>query len=115
MTNEPESHSPVDAGAAAAPIDCDVAIVGGGMVGASLALALAALPLRVVVVEAVPPEADSQPSFDTRTTALSNGSRRVFQGLGVWDEIVRSATPIRRIHVSDRGHFGFARLSAEEQ
>jgi 2-octaprenyl-6-methoxyphenol hydroxylase len=102
------------AATAAAP-DCDVAIVGGGMVGASLALALAPLGLRVVVVEAVLPEEDAQPSFDERTIALSNGTRRIFQGLGVWDEILRGATPIRRIHVSDRGRFGSARLSAEEQ
>ena len=93
----------------------DVAIVGGGMVGASLALALSALPLEVVVIEATPPEDGAQPSFDTRTTALSNGTRRIFEGLGVWDEIVREATPIRRIHVSDRGHFGSAVVDAAEQ
>jgi 2-octaprenyl-6-methoxyphenol hydroxylase len=97
------------------PPDCDVAIVGGGMVGASLALAIAPLGLRVVVIEAVLPEEDAQPSFDERTIALSNGTRRIFQGLGVWDEILRGATPIKRIHVSDRGRFGTARLSAEEQ
>jgi 2-octaprenyl-6-methoxyphenol hydroxylase len=94
---------------------CDVAIVGGGMVGASLALALAALPLDVVVVEAVEPEDGSQPSFDSRTIALSNGTRRIFSGLGVWDEIAREATPIRKIHVSDRGRFGTALIDAAEQ
>lgn len=111
---DPTAASAADP-APAAPADCDVAIVGGGMVGASLALALAGLPLRVVVVEAVPPEADAQPSFDARTIALSNGTRRIFQGLGAWDEIARGATPIRRIHVSDRGRFGTARLDAAEQ
>ncbi len=99
----------------AAGLDCDIAIVGGGMVGASLALALAALPLQVVVIEAAPPEDDAQPSFDSRTTALSNGTRRVFEGLGVWDEIAREATPIRRIHISDRGRFGSAVIDAAEQ
>jgi 2-octaprenyl-6-methoxyphenol hydroxylase len=94
---------------------CDVAIVGGGMVGASLALALGSLPLDVVVIEAVPPDADRQPSFDARTTALSNGTRRIFAGLGLWDELAREATPIRRIHVSDRGRFGATRLDAAEQ
>jgi 2-octaprenyl-6-methoxyphenol hydroxylase len=94
---------------------CDVAIVGGGMVGASLALALTALPLDVVVVEAVEPEDGSQPSFDSRTTALSNGTRRIFAGLGVWEEIAREATPIRKIHVSDRGRFGSALIDAAEQ
>lgn len=94
---------------------CDVAIVGGGMVGASLALALAALPLEVVVIEAVEPEDGSQPSFDSRTIALSNGTRRIFSGLGVWDEIAREATPIHKIHVSDRGRFGSALIDAAEQ
>jgi 2-octaprenyl-6-methoxyphenol hydroxylase len=96
-------------------VDCDVCIVGGGLVGASLALALAALPLEVVVIEAVPPEDESQPSFDARTTALSNGTRRIFDGLGIWDEIRRDATPIRRIHVSERGRFGTAVVDAAEQ
>ena len=94
---------------------CDVAIVGGGMVGASLALALSSLPLDVVVIEAASPDGGPQPSFDSRTTALSNGSRRIFAGLGVWDEIARAATPIRRIHVSDRGRFGSAVIDAVEQ
>ena len=94
---------------------CDVAIVGGGMVGASLALALAALPLAVVVVEPTEPDVGPQPSFDRRTTALANGSRRIFAGLGVWDEIALAATPIHRIHVSDRGRFGSALIDAAEQ
>ncbi|MBS0394515.1 MAG: 2-octaprenyl-6-methoxyphenyl hydroxylase [Proteobacteria bacterium] len=85
------------------------------MVGGSLALALSALPLSVVVIEAVEPEDGSQPSFDSRTIALSNGTRRVFAGLGVWDEIGREATPIRRIHVSDRGHFGSAVIDAADE
>ncbi len=85
------------------------------MVGLSLAAALADLPLDVVVIEPVAPDAGDQPSFDARTTALSGGSRRVLEGVGVWPAVARQATPIRRIHVSERGAFGFARLSAEEQ
>jgi len=94
---------------------CDVAIAGGGMVGLSLAAALADLPLDVVVIEPVAPEADQQPSFDSRTTALSGGSRRVLEGIGVWAAVAGQATPIRRIHVSERGAFGAARLTAAEQ
>ncbi len=92
-----------------------VAICGGGLVGATLAVALAQLDLDVVLIESHPFGAVDQPSFDERTTALSNGSRRVFQGLGIWPLIEREATPIRRIHVSDKGRFGFARIAAEEQ
>jgi len=118
-------------------ISCDVAIVGGGMVGASLALALAATPLSVVMIEAAPPEpalplsggegaggggtggggtgeGAAPPSFDDRTTALGNGARRIFQTLGVWEQIVTQAAPIHEIHVSDAGRFGFARLVAAE-
>ncbi|HEU5467963.1 MAG TPA: FAD-dependent monooxygenase, partial [Steroidobacteraceae bacterium] len=94
---------------------CDVAIAGGGMVGLSLAAALAELPLDVVVIEPVAPDADAQPSFDSRTTALSAGSRRVLEGIGAWAAVAGGATPIRRIHVSERGAFGTAILTAEEQ
>jgi 2-octaprenyl-6-methoxyphenol hydroxylase len=93
----------------------DIAIVGGGMVGASLAVALQGLGVRAALIEAVPHDAASQPSFDERTTALSNGSRRILDTLGVWSGIAAMATPIRRIHVSDQGHFGFARIDAAEQ
>jgi 2-octaprenyl-6-methoxyphenol hydroxylase len=93
----------------------DVVIVGGGMVGASLAVAVAPLGLRVALVEAIPHDAASQPSFDERTTALSNGSRRILETMGVWPAVAASSSAIRRIHVSDQGHFGFARIDAAEQ
>ena len=93
----------------------DVAIAGGGLVGASLALALAGLKLKVVLIEAHPFGSTDQPSFDDRTTALSNGSRRIFDGIGVWPLLEREATPIRRIHISDQGRFAFARIDAREQ
>ena len=96
-------------------VDCDVAIAGGGLVGASLALALAPLGLKVALVEAVAPGGGDHPSFDERTTALANGSARIFRSLGVWRHMEREATPIRRIHVSDQGRFGVARIDAAEQ
>lgn len=102
-------------GGAGLPRACDVAIVGGGLVGASLALALSGGSRRVLLIEGVAPDSSAQPSFDERTTALGNASRRIFQGLGVWDELAREAAPIRAIHVSDADHFGCARLRAEEQ
>lgn len=96
-------------------LSVDVAIAGGGLVGASLALALAKLQLKVALIEAAPFGAVDQPSFDDRTTAISNGSRRIFEALGVWPLIEREATAIRRIHVSDQGRFGFTRIDAREQ
>lgn len=96
--------------------DVDIAIVGGGMVGASLALALVPSPLRVALVEGVDPTAAAlQPSFDDRTTALGNGTRRILEALGVWQQVRSEAAPIRAIHVSDAGRFGFARLEAAQQ
>jgi 2-octaprenyl-6-methoxyphenol hydroxylase len=96
-------------------VKVDVAIVGGGMVGASLALALRGLGVDVVLVEGVAPGSGAQPSFDDRTTALGNASRRIFESLGVWGDIAPQAAGIRTIHVSDAGRFGFARLRSEEQ
>ncbi|MEO7207863.1 MAG: 2-octaprenyl-6-methoxyphenyl hydroxylase [Steroidobacteraceae bacterium] len=93
----------------------DVAIVGGGMVGATLGVALAPLKLRVALIEAIPHNAATQPSFDERTTALSNGSRRILETIGVWPALSAVATPIAKIHVSDQGRFGFARIDAKEQ
>lgn len=99
----------------AAKQSVDIAIVGGGMVGASLGVALAPLGLSVALVEAVAYDSASQPSFDERTTALSNGSRRILETLGVWSDVQAQATPIRKIHVSEQGRFGFARIDAAEQ
>jgi len=95
--------------------DFDLAIAGGGLVGASLALALAPLRLRIALVEGVAPGGGGHPSFDERTTALANGSVRIFKSLGVWRHMEREATPIRRIHVSEQGRFGTARIDAAEQ
>ena len=102
--------------APAAPLlEIDVAIVGGGMVGASLAAALAGTGRRLLLIESVPFGTAAQPSFDERTTALGNVSRRIFEGLEVWTAMAPEAAPIRAIHVSEAGRFGFSRLSAAEQ
>lgn len=93
----------------------DVAIVGGGMVGASFALALRDTSLRVLLIEGVQPDSATQPSFDERTTALGNGSRQIFESLGAWAGMAAESAPIRSIHVSDAGRFGVARLDAKEQ
>jgi len=96
--------------------DFDILIVGGGLVGASLARALAGSGLRLGLLEAAPPALPAAPGYDDRTLALAYGSRLVFEGIGVWEEIVRRAAPapIERIHISDRGRFGFTRLSAHD-
>lgn len=99
----------------AASSDYDIIIAGGGMIGTSLGLALQPLNLRVGIVEAVARGAEHQPSFDDRGTALSRSSQRTFEAMGLWPQIVAAATPIRNIHVSDKGRFGFSHIDAEEQ
>lgn len=95
--------------------DYDIIIAGGGMIGTSLGIALAPLNLRVAVVEAVARGAAQQPSFDDRSTALSRSSQRTFEAMGLWPDVVAAATPIRSIHVSDKGRFGFSHIDADEQ
>lgn len=92
----------------------DIVIAGGGMVGGSLALALAGLPLRTLVVEAMPPAHGAQPSYDDRATAIAASSRRILEGIGCWGALARDAAPIREVHVSERGAFGATRLRAAE-
>jgi 2-octaprenyl-6-methoxyphenol hydroxylase len=94
----------------------DILIIGGGLVGASLAVALGQAGLAVAVVEASALfPGDQQPSYDERSIALAQGSQDIFSALGLWDSLRDQVCPIHTIHVSDRGHFGFTRLRREEQ
>ena len=95
--------------------DYDIVIAGGGMIGTSLALALRQLPLDIAVVEAVPPRAAQQPSFDDRSTALSRSTQRMFSALDVWPQVAAAATAISRIHVSDQGRFGLSHIDAASE
>ncbi|MBI2383784.1 MAG: 2-octaprenyl-6-methoxyphenyl hydroxylase [Gammaproteobacteria bacterium] len=89
--------------------DCDVAIVGGGLAGASLAVGLLPLPLRVALIEATPPG-----GAPDRALGLNDATRRILESFGVWDAIEPDAEPIRATHISERGRFGVARFTAEE-
>jgi 2-octaprenyl-6-methoxyphenol hydroxylase len=88
----------------------DVVIVGGGPVGAAVAIALQDSGLTTLVLEA---RADAGNSTDVRTLAMSHGSRMILERLGVWSKI-EPVTPIEAIHVSQRGGFGRTLLSARE-
>ncbi|NOY71339.1 MAG: 2-octaprenyl-6-methoxyphenyl hydroxylase, partial [Gammaproteobacteria bacterium] len=90
--------------------DYDLIIVGGGMVGATLASALRAQPLRIGIIEAHPFGSPGQPSYDDRSIALAYGSRQVFSGMGLWETLSPQVTPIHHIHISNRGYFGVTRL-----
>ncbi len=95
--------------------DYDVLIVGGGMVGATMAYALSPLPLRIGVIEAVPFKSESQPSYDDRAIALAHGSARIFESIGLWQKLATQVSPIKKIHISDRGHFGVSRIDSAEE
>ncbi|MCE8035177.1 2-octaprenyl-6-methoxyphenyl hydroxylase [Billgrantia tianxiuensis] len=100
----------------------DIAIVGGGLVGASLACALAPLierhGIKVAVVEAAPLTNSAstpwQPSFDARSSAIAQGSAERFRAMGLWEPMSEQAAAIHHIHVSEKGHLGVTRLTAAE-
>jgi 2-octaprenyl-6-methoxyphenol hydroxylase len=92
--------------------DHDILIIGGGLVGASLAIALDGAGLSVGLVEVAPPRVDRQPSYDERNLALARATVNALEALGVWPHVAARAVPIRRIHVSRQGEFGAARLAA---
>lgn len=94
--------------------DYDVVIVGAGMVGASLACALAPSRLRIAIIEPVELSNDQQPSYDDRGLTLSASSKRILEQINVWHQVHAFATPIKKIHVSEQGRFGFTHLDAEE-
>jgi len=95
--------------------DYDVVIVGGGMVGGCLALALSRSALRVAIIEAQSLDSTVNNDAGKRAIALSWGSRCLLDQLGIWDVLQTSSVPIEHIHVSDKGHFGKTRLSAKSQ
>lgn len=98
----------------------DIVIVGGGMVGAAMAALLAHVnrSWRITLVEHFPlpaaGEAPFQPSFDDRSTAVAQGSIDVLSKMGLWQTLQSQATPIRQVHVSDRGHFGGSVIDAAD-
>lgn len=94
-----------------------VIIVGGGMAGATLALAISRLShgaLPVHLIEATAPESHAHPGFDGRAIALAAGTCQQLARIGVWQSLADCATAITTVHVSDRGHAGFVTLAAED-
>jgi len=82
-------------------MDTDVVIGGGGFVGLSLGLALAAKGLRVAIADPVTPEAAAAARFDGRVSALSYAALRMFRALGVGADLEPALQPIERILVTD--------------
>lgn len=100
----------------------EVIIVGGGMVGLSLALMLVKTNIAVKLLEAVKyPDYDDEnlapyhSSFDARNSALSRRSVQIYQELDLWGALQEHATPILEVNITEQGSFGKARLVAEQE
>lgn len=91
----------------------DILIIGGGLTGATLMLALQGLGLSIMLVESKPFSEKVQPDFDARSLALSPASKSILNNLGVWDILAEFTTPIHKIHVSDQHRFGMSRLESD--
>jgi len=99
----------------------DISIIGGGMVGVSLALILSSYKLgwKIQIIDSCSLSAKSNSTldnqFDRRTTALSQSSCEIFTALGLWGKLNVNTTPINEVHISDKGFFGNAKLTAQDQ
>lgn len=101
----------------------DIVVAGGGLVGGSFAIMLSQLAaqseLKILLIDARPlgtttDDDSAQADFDARSTALSWGSRRIYERFGLWPDLASHSAMIDQIHVSDRGHPGVTRLQASE-
>jgi 2-octaprenyl-6-methoxyphenol hydroxylase len=96
----------------------DIAIVGAGLVGSSLACALASTPYRIALIDSQPlpaiepADVNSNSLQDGRSIALALSSKKMFDVLGLWQSLDADAVPIKKIHISDQGRFGAARLDS---
>ncbi len=98
--------------------DYDITTLGAGLERMSIAISLAEIDtkqsLRIAVIEKVAFDAGHQKSFDDRCIALSAGSRRIYQSMGIWQHI-NAVEPIKNIHISEQGKMGFARLNHQQE
>jgi 2-octaprenyl-6-methoxyphenol hydroxylase len=92
-----------------------VIIVGGGLAGGCLAIALKQAGLKTAVIEAISHEQRANSGAGDRALALAAGTVKMLERIGIWQEVETKATAIKKIHISDQGHFGKTRLSAENE
>lgn len=90
----------------------DIVIVGGGLVGACFARAIADSGLKTLVIDKAPVGSLYHPSMDNRGLALSYGTQQSLHTLKCWDKVAPVAHPIATVHVSEQSSFGFTKLTA---
>ncbi len=95
--------------------DYQIIIVGGGLAGGCLAIALKQAGLNIAVIEAASREQRAGSGAGDRALALAVGTVKMLERLGIWQGVATQATAIKNIHISDQGHFGKTRLSAERE
>lgn len=96
-------------------MDYDLLIVGGGLAGNCLALALKNSGLKIAIIEAQERNVLESAGLGDRALALAAGTVDALKALHIWQGIENVATPIELIHISDKGHFGKVRLSAQKK
>lgn len=98
------------------PLDYDVIILGGGMVGSALACALGDSPLRIAIIEGRETQTDWPPeSFDLRVSAITRASQQLFEQLGVWEAMCAArVSPYREMHVWDATGTGSIHFDSAE-
>lgn len=94
-------------------MQADIAIIGGGLVGLTAALALSRQGWSIALIESSPLVVDDTAELDTRSIALSLSSWRILQALDVAAELSVQSAPIEHIHVSSSGRFGVTRIAAD--
>jgi len=93
----------------------DIVLIGAGLVGTSLLVALKNQGMRIAVLENHLPDVTTNPKNDTRPLSLSYSSSVILQALNIWPELKDFACPIKSVHVSDAGAMGAIHFSAKEQ
>ncbi len=81
--------------------ESDILIIGGGLNGPALALALADQGFSVKIIDALPADARASDDFDGRSYALALASRHLLQGIGIWDRVAADSQPILEVKVTD--------------
>ncbi len=118
MSPTPANELPADPDPTGPDLTVDVLIVGGGMVGQTLAAALGGAGLSVAVIDRADPASFLDAGFDGRVSAIAAGSRRVLEALGVWPYLAADAEPILDIRVTEANsplfiHFDHADLARD--
>ncbi len=95
-------------------LDYDVLIVGGGLTGALLHIALAKSNLKCILIDKNQESNEKNEDFDARSLALSSASIRILKTLGIWQHIEEYAAAIDKVHVSQQGKFGNTLIASQE-